>query len=82
MFGIVWAMFLLQRAAVSPAKGFRLTWADSLVGIVGCKIFCANADQQGKHTIWSLGGYTFVRGMPVNIAGGNYDQPEWSGVKE
>lgn len=71
---IATANFLTQMIAAAEA--------DAHVGIVGCKIFYAEPDPQGRHQIWSLGGYSWVRGMPINIAGGSYDRPEWKGVKE
>lgn len=54
--------------------------SDSKIGIVGCKIFFADAEPDGRHKIWSLGGYSFKWGMPINIAGGSYDRPEWKGL--
>ena len=51
------------------------------VGIVGCKIFSTDTDLNGRHRIWSLGGYSFVMGMPINIGGGQLDSPRWTGRK-
>jgi GT2 family glycosyltransferase len=50
-------------------------------GIVGCKIFYASPQPDGRHNIWSLGGYSFKWGMPINIAGGEYDRPQWRGLR-
>jgi GT2 family glycosyltransferase len=55
---------------------------DKNVGIVGCKIFYADSDPGGRHRIWSLGGYSFRHGMPINIGAGELDRPEWKGVRE
>lgn len=83
--GADYVLFLNNDTIVTPDFLSRMVTAaetDSSVGIVGCKIFSTNTDRQGKHKIWSLGGYVFIRGMPINIAGGNYDKPEWTGIKE
>ena len=83
--GADYVLFLNNDTIVTPdflARMVAAAEADPSVGIVSCKIFYTDADQQGKHKIWSLGGYSFVRGMPINIAGGTYDEPEWTGIKE
>jgi len=83
--GADYVLFLNNDTIVTPEFLTRMVVAaeaDSSAGIVGCKIFYAKADQQGKHKIWSLGGYAFVRGMPLNIEAESYDHPEWTGVKE
>lgn len=71
---IVTADFLTAMVAAAEA--------DPTVGIVGCKIFNTDADEQGRHRIWTLGGYSFVYGMPINIGSGKYDDPRWRGIKE
>ena len=83
--GADYVLFLNNDTIVTPdflTRMIAAAEADSRVGILGCKIFYAQADEQGRHQIWSLGGYSFVRGMPINIAGGSYDRPEWKGVTE
>ncbi len=55
--------------------------SDSKVGIVGCKIFYSAQEEDGRHKIWSLGGYTFAKGMPVNVASNEYDRADWRGVR-
>lgn len=80
-----YVLFLNNDTIVTPdflTKMVAAAEADAGVGIVGCKIFQANADEQGRHRIWSLGGYTFAYGMPLNVAAGSYDKDEWKGVRE
>jgi GT2 family glycosyltransferase len=55
--------------------------SDSKVGIVGCKIFYAARENDGRHKIWSLGGYRFSKGMPVNVANGEYEKADWRGLR-
>lgn len=55
--------------------------ADPAVGIIGCKIYEGTPDMAGKPRIWTLGGYSFVRGLPLNIGGGQFDDPKWSGIR-
>ncbi len=83
--GADYVLFLNNDTLVTPGfltKMVAAAEADSTVGIVGCKIFHTDPDQQGRRTIWSLGGYSFVRGMPLNIGAGCYDKSEWTGVRE
>ena len=55
--------------------------SDPKIGIVGCKIFYSQKEEDGRHKIWSLGGYAFARGMPVNVANGEYDRADWRGIR-
>ena len=82
--GADYVLFLNNDTIVTPAflgKMVAAGEADSAVGIVGCKIYSGTPDQAGTPQIWSLGGYSFVRGMPINIGSGAYDNSRWSGIK-
>lgn len=83
--GADYVLFLNNDTIVTPdflQKMILASEGSSKIGITGCKIFYADSDPNGKHKIWSLGGYTSVFGMPVNIAGGKYDRPEWNDTRE
>jgi GT2 family glycosyltransferase len=54
--------------------------SDPQFGIVGCKILSARAAGQDLERIWSLGGYAWHTGVPINIANGKADRPEWKGL--
>jgi GT2 family glycosyltransferase len=79
-----YVLFLNNDTIVTPdflSRMVAAAEADPSVGITGCKIFLADHDQQGRHQIWSLGGYSFVAGMPINIGAGQYDEPAWTGCR-
>jgi len=49
-------------------------------GIIGCKTFERGANAPaGRRRIWSLGGYEYVYGNPMNLGRNQLDQPEWRG---
>ncbi len=82
--GADYVLFLNNDTIVTPK--FLLPMVEAAesraeIGIVGCKIFYANKDPDGRHKIWSLGGYRYNKGMPINIAGGEYDREEWKGIR-
>jgi GT2 family glycosyltransferase len=53
------------------------------LGVLGCKTFYARAEPAtGMHRIWSLGGYDYVCGNPMNRGRNQRDQPGWTGVVE
>lgn len=82
--GADYVLFLNNDTIVTPdflGKMVEAAESDPKVGITGCKIFFADTDQTGMHKIWSLGGYSFVGGMPLNIAEGQSDSSEWTGRK-
>lgn len=79
-----YVLFLNNDTIVTPdflAKMIEAGESDSRVGIVGCKIFFSATEEDGRHKIWSLGGYSFSKGMPVNIASGEYDRIDWRGIR-
>ena len=57
--------------------------SESTYGMLGCKTYFADKDAiTGKHKIWSLGGYEYVYGNPMNIGSKQFDRLEWKGVRE
>lgn len=51
-------------------------------GIVGCKILTGERDRpSGRYKVWSLGGYRWKLGIPLNLYGGSTDSPKWKGVR-
>ncbi len=52
-------------------------------GIIGSKILTREKDDQsGRFKIWSLGGYGWKRGVPINLCGGTLDSSSLAGVRE
>jgi len=67
--------FLMQMIEVGES--------DSTYGILGCKIYCAeNEAVAKKNKIWSLGGYEYVNGNPMNIGSNQFDRLQWKGIRE
>lgn len=82
--GADYILFLNNDTIVTPqflSKMVAAAESSPAIGIAGCKIFYADVEPNGRHKLWSLGGYSFRGGMPINIAGGQYDRPEWVGVQ-
>jgi GT2 family glycosyltransferase len=82
--GADYVLFLNNDTLVTPdflTKMVKAGDADPAVGIIGCKIYMGTPHQPGTPQIWSLGGYSFVRGLPLNVGGGQYDKPQWNGIK-
>jgi GT2 family glycosyltransferase len=49
-------------------------------GIIGCKTFQrGSTTPDGRRRIWSLGGYEYVYGNPMNLGRNQLDRPEWKG---
>jgi GT2 family glycosyltransferase len=79
-----YVLFLNNDTIVTPdflTKMIEAGESDPKIGIVGCKIFYSATEDDGRHKIWSLGGYSFAKGMPVNIASGEYDRADWRGIR-
>lgn len=67
--------FLMQMIEVGES--------DSTYGILGCKIYFAeNESIAKKNKIWSLGGYEYVHGNPMNIGSNQFDRLAWKGIRE
>jgi GT2 family glycosyltransferase len=82
--GAEYVLFLNNDTIVTPdflERMVDVAEEDGSIGIVGCKIFFAEPDAgEDSPRIWSLGGYRFRFGMPLNVAHGERDRPEWTGV--
>ena len=79
-----YVLFLNNDTIVTPEfLGLMVDAAESEpeIGIAGCKIFYADGEFDGRHKIWSLGGYSFRCGMAMNIASNEFDRKDWVGVK-
>ena len=48
-------------------------------GIVGCKTLLGDGSDEERR-VWSLGGYAYVYGNPMNRGRNQLDRPEWKGV--
>lgn len=53
--------------------------SDPAHGIVGCKTLLGDGSERPAR-VWSLGGYAYVYGNPMNRGRNQYDRPEWKGV--
>lgn len=53
--------------------------SDPANGIVGCKTLLGDGSDDERR-IWSLGGYAYVYGNPMNRGRNQLDRPEWTGV--
>ena len=52
---------------------------DPAHGIIGCKTLLADGGG-AERRVWSLGGYSYVLGNPMNRGRNQLDRPEWKGV--
>lgn len=79
-----YVMFLNNDTQVTESFLSRMVdvaQADPKCGIVGCKTFLRDAHApDGMRRIWSLGGYEYVYGNPMNLGRNQLDRPEWKGV--
>jgi GT2 family glycosyltransferase len=77
-----YVMFLNNDTQVTPdflARMVSVAESDPQHGIVGCKTLLANGGREERR-VWSLGGYAYVLGNPMNRARNQLDQPEFKGV--
>lgn len=84
--GASYVLFLNNDTMVTPEfLKIMVTTAESNAnyGLIGCKTFFADKDiTSNTHKIWSLGGYEYVKGNPMNIGSQQFDCIEWKGVIE
>lgn len=81
--GADYVLFLNNDTIVLPdflSRMVAAAEADPKVGVTGCKIYGGTPSARTPE-IWSLGGYSFKRGMPINIGGGQLDNPKWTGIR-
>lgn len=78
-----YVLFLNNDTIVTPDfldHMIQVAEAEEKCGIVGCKILGRPEDDNGQgDKIWSLGGYAWKFGIPLNIASGQRDNPERNG---
>ena len=56
---------------------------DPAIGLLGCKTFLGDGTPaDAPKIIWSLGGYAYHFGNPMNRGSNQPDRPEWNGVVE
>ena len=53
--------------------------SDPGYGIIGCKTLLGDGSGTTRR-VWSLGGYEYIYGNPMNRARNQLDRPEWKGV--
>ena len=83
--GADYVLFLNNDTTVSPdflSRMIAVSEGNAKYGILGCKILSASTQGQEAERIWSLGGYKWHCGIPLNIASGKLDRPKWKGVIE
>lgn len=80
--GAAYVLFLNNDTLVTPdflTRMVDVAERDTATGIVGCKTLLGDGSD-GERRIWSLGGYDYVYGNPMNRGRNQLDRPEWKGV--
>jgi GT2 family glycosyltransferase len=84
--GADYVLFLNNDTVVTPtflSKLVEVAEAHHEYGLLGCKTYLGDGPQSGQHpVIWSLGGYAYRFGNPMNLGSNQPDRPEWRGVRE
>jgi GT2 family glycosyltransferase len=84
--GADYVLFLNNDTTVTPeflTIMIQLAESDGTFGITGCKIFTDEKNvATGRHKIWSLGGYSWKRGIPINMGSGAFDSDKLCGTIE
>jgi GT2 family glycosyltransferase len=79
-----YVMFLNNDTWVTPSFLTRMVDVaehDRTYGVLGCKTFLGDERHaDGTPIIWSLGGYEYQFGNPMNRGSNLPDRPEWKGV--
>jgi GT2 family glycosyltransferase len=82
--GAQFVMFLNNDTQVTESFLSRMVSvaeSDPACGIVGCKtLLSGSGGPDGTRRIWSLGGYEYIFGNPMNLGRNQLDRPEWNGV--
>ena len=82
--GADYIMFLNNDTVVTPdflSKMVSVAEHDKNVGLVGCKTFHSSTSQNSsRRLIWSLGGYGYYFGNPMNLGSNQLDRDDWVGV--
>lgn len=84
--GADYVVFLNNDTLVTPMFLSRMVATaeqDPTIGLLGCKTFLGDGfSGASPKTIWSLGGYAYRFGNPMNLGSNQRDRPEWRGVVE
>jgi GT2 family glycosyltransferase len=82
--GADYVMFLNNDTVVTPKFLFKMVSVaedDASIGLVGCKTFhSVTSPNSSRGLIWSLGGYGYYFGNPMNLGSNQLDREEWTGV--
>jgi GT2 family glycosyltransferase len=82
--GADYVLFLNNDTVVTPAFLSRMVEVaerEPGYGLLGCKTLLGDGSDP-QRTIWSLGGYEYRFGNPMNIGSNQPDRPQWKGVVE
>jgi GT2 family glycosyltransferase len=84
--GADYVVFLNNDTLVTPTFLSRMVATaeqDPAIGLLGCKTFLGDGSSGViPETIWSLGGYGYRFGNPMNLGSNQPDRAEWRGVVE
>jgi GT2 family glycosyltransferase len=81
-----YVLFLNNDTVVTPSFLSRLVEVAERhpeYGLLGCKTYLGDGTSPGQYPlIWSLGGYRYRFGNPMNLGSNQRDRREWRGVVE
>lgn len=81
-----YVLFLNNDTVVTPdflSRMVEVAETDPKYGLLGCKTLLGSGEpSDAKRTVWSLGGYEYRFGNPMNIGSNMPDRPEWSGLQD
>jgi GT2 family glycosyltransferase len=84
--GADYVLFLNNDTVVTPtflSKMVSVAQKDSRIGLLGCKTLLGGNDMSNSpRIIWSLGGYGYRFGNPMNLGSNKPDRTDWQGVIE
>lgn len=84
--GADYVMFLNNDTLVTPTFLSRMVSVaeqDKRIGLLGCKTFLGDGTPpEAPRVIWSLGGYGYHFGNPMNLGSNQPDRTDWRGVLE
>ncbi|MBW8829369.1 MAG: glycosyltransferase family 2 protein [Burkholderiales bacterium] len=84
--GADYVLFLNNDTFVTPSFLSRMidvAERNPAYGLLGCKTLLGDGDAADENrTIWSLGGYRYRFGNPMNIGSNQPDRAEWRGLVE
>jgi GT2 family glycosyltransferase len=82
--GAGYILFLNNDTVVTPtflSRMVEVAQRQRSYGLLGCKTLLGDGTDPNR-TIWSLGGYEYRFGNPMNRGSNQPDRPEWRGVVE